>query len=504
MTLLNRVNRLSNLPFSGMSVLKKWWLIISTTIFFLLIFFTWMMMQKELNAQKASQLEKTEKYTQDLITIFSNEEENLIQTQVLNRLNDTNHYELTDIELVKPTQQLDSLLPSEINIQVFNNSKQMIFQTQNWYHQQLPSTQFYSKEVTDNNRTIIQSGGPVFNKTSRMLIGYVQVTNRLQQYYTTQKMLWTYFLWLVLAGLVVSVGLGYVLAYQLSRPLKEIQKLITSITDENISSTRLEIPTNNQELKAVVDGFNELLTKISFYIEQQKHFVEDVSHELRTPVAIVEGHLKLLNRWGKNDPEILEESLASSLTELERMKVLVQEMLDLSRASQVKEQYKDAETSVFQSVKSIVDNFKILYPDYKFVFDSDLSREVVIQMFSNHFQQICIILLDNAVKYSLDRKEIIVSLSMSMNKVEIAIQDFGMGMTDEDRRKVFSRFYRVDKARSRQKGGTGLGLSIAKELVASYNGEITVTSQLNHGSIFRIKLPIIRTEGRIHPSLSDE
>ena len=147
----------------------------------------------------------------------------------------------------------------------------------------------------------------------------------------------------------------------------------------------------------------------NFYTAQQKHFVEDVSHELRTPVAIVEGHLKLLNRWGKDDPEVLEESLTASLAEIKRMKTLVQEMLDLSRAPQVREQYKDATTEVVATVEQIVTNFKVLYPDFTFIADIDTKKEIISPIYRNHFEQVIIILLDNAVKYSTDRKEIIVT-----------------------------------------------------------------------------------------------
>ena len=280
----------------------------------------------------------------------------------------------------------------------------------------------------------------------------------------------------------------------MTKPIKKIQEIISSSSEENISTKRIKVSEKNDEFAIVSEHFNELLDKISFYIEQQKHFVEDVSHELRTPVAIVEGHLKLLNRWGKDDPEVLEESLQASLVELQRMKTLVQEMLDLSRAPQVKEQYKDATTNVTEVAKQVVHNFRVLYPEFIFTFDDDLKRDLWIPIYLNHLEQVVIILMDNAVKYSLDRKEIILSLSKGEEHVEIAVQDFGMGMTEEDRKKVFSRFYRVDKARSRERGGNGLGLSIAKELIESYDGEISVTTLLNHGSIFKITLPLTKKD----------
>ena len=104
--------------------------------------------------------------------------------------------------------------------------------------------------------------------------------------------------------------------------------------------------------------------------------------------------------------------------------------------------------------------------------------------------------LDNAVKYSTDRKEVHVSISSSKEgeQVDIAIQDYGSGISEEDLSKIFNRFYRVDKARSREKGGTGLVLPIVKELLESYGGQVHVSSQLDYGTIFRIQLPIIDKE----------
>ena len=114
-----------------------------------------------------------------------------------------------------------------------------------------------------------------------------------------------------------------------------------------------------------------------------------------------------------------------------------------------------------------------------------------MKIYRNHLEQILIIVLDNAVKYSTDRKEVHISVSSTLNKFEIAIQDFGEGIPDEDIDKVFNRFYRVDKARARTKGGNGLGLSIAHKLLESYKGSISVESSVGKGTIFRIFIPMV-------------
>lgn len=121
---------------------------------------------------------------------------------------------------------------------------------------------------------------------------------------------------------------------------------MNTITKDPESTERITIEGGPNEFTDMADTYNTMINRMQDNIESQKQFVEDVSHELRTPVAVVEGHLKLLKRWGKDDPEILDESIEASVQEIGRMKSLVQEMLDLSRASQVDIQYKDEKTDV--------------------------------------------------------------------------------------------------------------------------------------------------------------
>ena len=171
-----------------------------------------------------------------------------------------------------------------------------------------------------------------------------------------------------------------------------------------------------------------MLDRMSNYMSQQEQFVSDVSHELRTPVAIIKGHLELLNRWGKDDPKVLNESIKSSLSEIDRMQNLIQEMLDLSRADQIDINFKDEVTNVREVVTRTFNNFKMLHKDFLFSFDDDLSDNVKAHIYRDHLEQLLIIFLDNAVKYSESRKEIHLSLSSNTQMIQIAVQDFGEGI----------------------------------------------------------------------------
>ena len=474
------------------SVGKKWWLIISTTIFLLFTLVTIGFLVFELQYYQNQKIALTEKYQEQLSEKLSEYEAPLTSANILATLNQNNSYQKDKDGIYQKKFYIND---QQFNVQVFGTNRKEIFRTQSWNDGELIGNESKTQiKKLKNGQTIFQTSMPIISNKSRVLIGYLAITNRLDNLKQLKEELNQLALSILFVSAIIAIVLGYLLSNQMTKPIKKIQEIISSISEENISTKRIKVSEKNDEFAIVSEHFNELLDKISFYIEQQKHFVEDVSHELRTPVAIVEGHLKLLNRWGKDDPEVLEESLQASLVELQRMKTLVQEMLDLSRAPQVKEQYKDATTNVTEVAKQVVHNFRVLYPEFTFTFDDDLKHDLWIPIYLNHLEQVVIILMDNAVKYSLNRKEIILSLSKGEEHVEIAVQDFGMGMTEEDRKKVFSRFYRVDKARSRERGGNGLGLSIAKELIESYDGEISVTTLLNHGSIFKITLPLTKKD----------
>ncbi|WP_232222942.1 sensor histidine kinase [Jeotgalibaca sp. PTS2502] len=388
---------------------------------------------------------------------------------------------------------LDELENRGITIRVFSPEGSLLYESRRTNTNYQRVSGFYLNQTKLNNRDAFIGGDTIVTKQDSKLLGYVQIMFRLTQYHNlVAKNNKDVFLFMVV-GMLICMLLGYGFAQYFFRPIKHMVDTMNDITEDTLSQSRIVVKSTNaeDELTDLSEKINDLLDKMALYVRQQKQFVEDVSHELRTPTAIVEGHLKLLNRWGKDDPQVLDESLSASLNEITRMKTLVQEMLDLSRAEQVQMHYKNEITPIREVVEQVFHNFDMLYEDFSFFFDDDLDEERYINIYRNHLEQILVILLDNAVKYSTNRKEIHISVSETLSRVQIAIQDFGEGMSQEDQQRIFNRFYRVDKARSREKGGHGLGLSIAKELLEGYKGDISVESVLGHGTVFRIQLPFI-------------
>jgi two-component system sensor histidine kinase ArlS len=203
----------------------------------------------------------------------------------------------------------------------------------------------------------------------------------------------------------------------------------------------------------------------------------------------------MLNRWGKNDPEVLEESLKASQQEVERLKMLVFELLELTRLESDRFEIGDDVISPVPVIEELIKKFTLLHPQFSFTFENRLKEDITIQMADRHFEQLLIILLDNAVKYSKDSTMVEIIAEKKADKFICRIKDYGIGIPKEDLKKIFNRFYRVDKARSREKGGQGLGLSIAKRIVHNYNGLIEADSKEGEWTVIQLQFDIGR-----HPS----
>ncbi|HGI7859677.1 TPA: sensor histidine kinase [Streptococcus pyogenes] len=228
----------------------------------------------------------------------------------------------------------------------------------------------------------------------------------------------------------------------------------------------------------------------------QSRFISDVSHELRTPVAIIKGHIGLLQRWGKDDSDILEESLTATAHEADRMAIMINDMLDMIRVQGSFEGYQNDMTVLEDSIETVVGNFRVLREDFIFTWQSE-NPKTIARIYKNHFEQALMILIDNAVKYSRKEKKIAINLSVTGKQEAIVrVQDKGEGISKEDIEHIFERFYRTDKSRNRTstQAGLGIGLSILKQIVDGYHLQMKVESELNEGSVFILHIPLAQSK----------
>ncbi len=221
---------------------------------------------------------------------------------------------------------------------------------------------------------------------------------------------------------------------------------------------------------------------------RQVEFVENVSHELRTPLTIIQNSLELLLTSPEDKIIDRSESIAIALDETSWLSRLITDMLTLARSdSTMTEIHKDL-FSLDALVETVCQPYMDLAESQNKVLEVNLHCPMNINADKSRIHQLLVILLDNALKYTDEKDKISVDTNIKDNKAVITVSDTGMGISDENIDKIFDRFFREDKARSRERGGMGLGLSIADWIVGRHGGTIKVTHNKPKGSIFTIKL----------------
>ncbi|MGG1516970.1 ATP-binding protein [Paenibacillus oryzisoli] len=222
--------------------------------------------------------------------------------------------------------------------------------------------------------------------------------------------------------------------------------------------------------------------------DKQQQFVADASHELRTPIAVIQTRSELMFKHPQHTVEEESKNIALILKESKRLGHLVEDLLTLARTDSNQMQIHKTEVPVHQLLQEITEQFTLL-AETKFVHIHSSIEPCIIWGDEQRLRQLFIILLDNALKFTPPEGLIEISCHNVSNSIRIVIKDSGSGISEEDLPRIFERFYRGDKSRSRSEGGTGLGLSIAEWIVAAHKGTIGVHSQIAMGTEFLIVLP---------------
>ena len=269
-----------------------------------------------------------------------------------------------------------------------------------------------------------------------------------------------------------------------------------------INTSQLEqISQNHEQLIVVVMASFWILSLLaSLYLarvsvkpllesmQKQQNFVENASHELRTPLAVLQNRLETLFR--KPEATIMEssESIASSLEEVRNMRLLTTNLLNLARRDDgIKPDLGEVQPEFFNTIFT---NYEMIATENHkvFHFENRIKRTIITDKLL--LKQLMTILFDNAVKYTEEDGEINFVITATDRNLYLTVSDDGIGIPQADKKKIFDRFYRVDKARTRQKGGFGLGLSLAKQIVDALKGSISVKDNKPHGTIFELKIAI--------------
>ena len=232
------------------------------------------------------------------------------------------------------------------------------------------------------------------------------------------------------------------------------------------------------------------LTRLKQLENTRREFVANVSHELRTPLSLIKGFAETLLAGAKDDPAVAGRFLEKIEKHADRLSFLIEDLLTISRLESGQIELNLQRVELRAAVQRTVDDLAGKAAEKKVLLVNQVPDGVRVQADAERLQQVLFNLLDNAIKYGHTGEKVLVSAQPDAeNLVECAVRDFGPGLPPEAIDRVFERFYRVDRARSREQGGTGLGLAIVKHIVQSHGGRAWVTSELGKGSEFRFTLP---------------
>lgn len=323
----------------------------------------------------------------------------------------------------------------------------------------------------------------------------IQVASSLEEVEDALNTLFIILIITVPSALLIAVLGGQFLAYKALKPVDYITQTARHITSKNLNQ-RIPPTKVKDEIGRLIDTFNDMISRLDHSFRQIKQFTQDASHELKTPLTILKGEVEVTLRKERT-PYEYQQTLRSNLEEINRMSQIVDDLLVLSKADSGELKIKKEMVNLNQVLDEVISHMEVLANE-KGIRIETLNHNEDIHLYGDplRLRELFLNLISNGIKYTEQGGLIRISIEKSNENglknqfVKVIVSDTGIGISEEDKTKIFDRFYRVDKSRSRDQGGSGLGLSICKWIVESHKGEIKVESELGKGSSFIVKLPI--------------
>jgi signal transduction histidine kinase len=399
-------------------------------------------------------------------------------TEILENTSHTTSQQLTTLE--------DVHIDASINVKVYSSEKSLIFIANNF---QVPFYPFDShfqrinKIETDTDHFVI-TNRLCTNKDKE--ITYLQLYANLEHEYAFLKILFVFLAVADLIGVGSSLFIGYLISKNMLYPIDKITKAAQSISINNLNS-RIAVRDVDDELSRLGSTFNEMINRLQLSFEKQNQFVSDASHELRTPIAIIQGYINLIDRWGKDDKSVLQESIDAIKSETMQMNHLIEKLLLIARGENGNLVIEKEYFSLNSLLMEIVTESKIIDTTHHITYE--LSEEIQIYADRNLFKQMLRALMDNSIKFTQEQGYISLSCIQTDTHIELSVTDTGIGIAGEELHRIFDRFYQVDKTRGQYAGGSGLGLPIVKLIANAHGGQILAQSLLNEGTKVTLAFP---------------
>jgi heavy metal sensor kinase len=287
--------------------------------------------------------------------------------------------------------------------------------------------------------------------------------------------------------LVLGALGGWVLARRSLSPIGYIASKAQNITSENLSR-RLTPRGTDDEMDDLIRTINEMIARLESSFKRMAEFTADASHELRTPICAMRGEAEVL-LLKERKAEEYQEGLVHFIEQFDHLNQMINDLILLSKFDATQVELKMAPLRLDLLIKDLCNLFQVLAEQNKIVLKMGTIEEVTVLGDKARLQQLFTNLIDNAIKYTSEGS-IRVAVEKNQEGALVKISDTGIGIPKEEQEKIFKRFYRVDKSRSRETGGVGLGLSIADWIATSHHGRIEVDSEINQGSTFTVYFPL--------------
>ncbi len=305
----------------------------------------------------------------------------------------------------------------------------------------------------------------------------------------------------VLHGLLVTFGVympfiislavvsGYWLMRRSLQPVDEITKRAEGITSTNLSE-RLPVIRTGDELERLSVSLNRMIERLDQAFQHINRFSADASHELRTPLTILQLELEEIAQSHRLNPPLTDQ-IGSALEETHRMSHIVENLLVISRLDAGEVKIDKTRLDLGHLAASTAEQMRLLAEEKSILLRSNVAAGIFVEGDRSRLQQVIVNLVANAIKYTQEGGEVEVSVHGRGCTAVLEVSDNGAGISAHALPHVFERFYRADKARSRNSGGAGLGLAIVKAICTAHGAEICVSSQEGHGSRFNVELPLL-------------
>ena len=291
-------------------------------------------------------------------------------------------------------------------------------------------------------------------------------------------------------AVLVAIGGGYLLVGRALAPVDQIAHKAAQITQHKLGE-RLPVARTADELERLSLSLNHMISRLEDAFLNSKRFVADASHELRTPLTAMRAELESMVSDARVTPEI-REALGSVLEEVERLADIVEGLLAISRLDAGEAQKEWIEFDLGELATSTADQMNLLAEDKGITVSREVTPGIAVEGDPARLKQVVVNLLDNAIKYTPEKGRVRLRVAATNGHAVLEVSDNGMGIPADALPHVFDRFYRVDKARTREPGGAGLGLSIVKSICTAHGGVVEAASS-ELGSQFLVKLPLAQS-----------